>query len=50
MHVIHQQRENMSRVDWAQKWIKTSNIPPNGSPHHVVNFNEVTMKSPCHET
>jgi hypothetical protein len=31
----------------AQKWANTNNIPPKGSPCHVPNSNEMTMKSSC---
>ncbi len=33
----------------AQRWTKINNTFPNGSPYHVPNFNEMTMRSPCWE-
>jgi hypothetical protein len=48
--------ERKAQVTWvaairqiAQRWAKINNAPPNGSPCHVPNSNEMTMKSPCHQ-
>ncbi len=38
-------------VGWKmQKWVRSNNIHPNGSPCCVPNFNKMTMRSPCSET
>ncbi len=31
------------------KWINANNTPPKGSPCHVPNLNEMTVRSPCLE-
>jgi len=33
----------------VQKWAKTYNAPPNGSPCHVPNADKMIMKAPCQE-
>ncbi len=47
-------KKRKTQVGWAtiigqkaQKWTKVNNIPPNGSPYRIHDFDEMTMKSPC---
>jgi len=50
-------KEGKTHVGWVvvigqktRRWTKTNNIPPNGSPYRVPNFDKMTMRSPCWET
>jgi hypothetical protein len=49
-------KERKTQVRWVvvirwkvRIWAKENNIPPNWSPCHVPNFNEMTMRSLCRE-
>ncbi len=49
--------EGKTQIHWAfvrgqkvRRWAWANNAPPNGSPYHVPNCDEMTMRSPCQET
>ncbi len=54
---VSSSNERRTQVGWVvaigwkvQKWTKTNNVIPIRSPCHVLDFDEMTMKSPCWET
>ncbi len=49
--------EGKTQVGWvvaigwkAWKWASANNTPPKGSPYHVLDSNEMIVKSPCLKT
>jgi hypothetical protein len=49
--------ERKTQVGWVVvvkqrmwKWASANNTPPKGFPYHVLNWNEMTMKSLCLKT
>jgi hypothetical protein len=49
--------EGKTQVNWAitvgrkaRKWVNANNTPPKGPPCHVLDLDEMTVKSLCLET
>ncbi len=54
---ISSTNEGKTQVKWAVivrwkvwKWIRINNFPPNGSFCHVLDYDEMTMRSSCRDT